>query len=51
MPIMAQTKTFSLGPSEKNKDMVEIIARRPKQENKVDLPGWTKNIFKNKLRN
>ena len=51
MPIMAQTKTFSLGPSEQDEEMVEIIARRPKQDNKVEMPGWTNNAIKYLLRN
>ena len=46
MLIIGQTKTFSLGPSEQDKEMVEIIARRPKQENKVEMPGWKKNTIK-----
>ncbi len=51
MPMMAQTKTFSLGLSEQDEEIVEIIARRPKQENKVERPGWTNNAIKYLLRN
>ena len=51
MLIIGQTKTFSLGPSEQDKEMVEIIACRPKQDNKVEMPGWTNNAIKYLLRN
>ena len=51
MPIMAQRKTFSLGPSEQDEEMVEIIACRPKPENKVEMPGSRNNIFKHILVN
>ena len=51
MPIMAQTKTYSLDPSEQDEKIVEIIARRPKQDNQVERPGWTNNAIKYLLRN
>ena len=46
MPIMAQTKTFFLSPSELDEEMVEIMARRPKQEKTPEMPGMKKYTIK-----
>ena len=51
MLIIGKTKTFSLGPSEPDKEMVEIIACRPKQDYKVEMSGWMNNAIKYLLRN